>query len=142
MAWKTEFDVNGNPYKVDTATGEIRLGAMRPVFEGDKIYTAEQQKAHRQYVDEQKRKAKRRKVSKECGDFYFLAGREEFQALAPQTTARLIYLVTYLGYVGNKLMLTQRTQMQRSDLVNVLGVSKRTADEFFGDVSANFARTV
>ena len=67
--WEFKFDEHGNPFKVNPATGEVRLGAERPVFEGDKIVTPEQQEANKKYIDSLKRAAGRRTASRDLGKY-------------------------------------------------------------------------
>lgn len=139
--WKLEFDERGNPYKINPSTGEVRLGAERPVFEGDKIVTPEQQEANKRYIDSLKRAAGRRTAAKELGPHFFILGNQRFDDLKPQTAARLVYLETYGAYSddsGNRLELNSKTNMKRDDLQKVLGLGRDAVNDFWNEVNPRY----
>ena len=139
--WKLEFDEFGNPYKVNPATGEIRLGAMRPIFEGDKVLSPEQQDANRKYMEELQRKAGRRTAAKELGPHFFILGNQRFDDLKPQTAARLVYLETYGAYSddsGNRLKLNSKINMKRDDLKKVLGLGRDAVNDFWNEANPRY----
>lgn len=141
VKWKLEFDEHGNPYKINPSTGEVRLGAERPIFEGDKIVTPEQQDANKKYIDSLKRAAGRRTASRDLGKYFFIAGGQRFSDLKPQTAARLVYLQTFCDFAedkGNRLKLNTKQDMRRSDLQKVLGLSYDAANAFWKEVSPNY----
>ena len=137
--WDYSFD-SDNPevfYKVDVTTGEyIDQGTYKPVFNGDRLITAEQQAAWDKYNQQKEKKARRRKISKENGDHYFVPRLHRFPDLKPQTAARLIYLFTYADYSerGGHLMLTHKREMRKKDLQKVLGLSDDTVKAFLDEV--------
>lgn len=139
--WKLEFDEHGNPYKINPSTGEVRLGAERPIFEGDKIVTPEQQEANKKYIDSLKRAAGRRTASRDLGKYFFISGGQRFSDLKPQTAARLIYLQTFCDFAedkGNRLKLNTKQDMCRSDLQKVLGLSYDATNAFWKEVNPNY----
>lgn len=77
----------------------------------------------------------RRGCNDTLGYFYFARQQEQFTHISPESVSRLIYLNTYMSFNGNKLMLTERTPMKRSDLSKVLGLSASTVSRFWKEVS-------
>lgn len=141
--WDYAFDEN-NPdifYKVDVTTGEIiDLGTYKPVFNRDRLITAERQAAWDNYNKMQEEKAKRRDISKKNGEHYFVPRLHGFPDLKPQTAARLIYLFTYADYSerGGRLMLTQKTEMRKKDLKDILGLSDDAVKIFLDEVCPKY----
>lgn len=135
---------NGDVIAINNLTGETHetTEAVLPV--GTWFIFPEEQEANRERKKRQAESQKRRDTSRELGDFYFVKGEQGFPDLSPQTLARLIYLETYIGYANqtnksrNKLMKTQKTQMRREDLPEVLKVSRSLADEFWNEVSPKY----
>ena len=136
--WDYSFDqATGVFYKVDVLTGEIiDEGTYKPVFNRDRIITAEQQEAWDNYKKKQEQKAKRRDISKKNGGHYFVPRLQVFPDLKPQTATRLIYLMTYADYSehGGRLRRTLKTVMHKDDLPNVLGLSKDAVKDFIEEV--------
>lgn len=139
IIWDYAFDKD-NPevfYKVNTATGEVLdQGTYKPVFNGDRIITAEQQAAWENYRKKEEKKTKRRDISKKNGAHYFVPRLQSFPDLKPQTAARLIYLLTYADYSerGSHLKLTQKTEMKKKDLKKELRLSVDAVDDFLSEV--------
>lgn len=135
-----EQTTDGKHYKVNTSTGEVRMGHQRIVYEGDYISTPESRDAQRKYKEEQAKreanKGKRRDISKKNGSHYFVPRLQSFPDLKPQTAARLIYLLTYADYSerGSYLKLTQKTEMRKDDLQKVLGLSDDAVKAFLDEV--------
>ena len=130
------YDDLGNYCALNQHTGEITEAVMTSVPVGSRIRTPEQTKAYIDKVKKEEAEYLRRKEMGELGNFFFLMCRE-FDDLSVSTAARLFYLCTYLNY-ENEFMLSQRTHMKKSDLQRVLGVSKRTAYDFFNEVSEKY----
>lgn len=132
--------IDGNNIKVNTSTGEVRVGHERTIYDGDIVLTPEMREAQKEYwkreADKAQKKARRRKISKENGDHYFVPRLHRFPDLKPQTAARLIYLFTYADYSerGGHLMLTHKREMRKKDLQKVLGLSADTVNAFLDEV--------
>lgn len=135
-----EKTVDGKHIKVNTSTGEVRMGYERIVYEGEYVSSPESREAQRKYMEEQVekkiRQARRRDISKKNGDHYFVPRLHTFPDLKPQTAARLIYLFTYANYSerGGHLMLTKKTEMRKKDLPKVLGLSDDAVKAFLDEV--------
>lgn len=54
---------------------------------------------------------------------------EKYQSISHATMAKIAYLASYCDY-NNRLMLTERTCMRKSNLATVLNISKRSCCEF------------
>ena len=136
--------IDGIPCKINTATGQVRLGHERVVYEDDIVLTLEMREAQKQYreqkEEEERRKAKRRDISKKNGEHYFVPRLHGFPDLKPQTAARLIYLFTYADYSerGGRLMLTQKTEMRKKDLKDILGLSDDAVKNFLDEVCPKY----
>lgn len=135
---------DGRIVAINTRTGEIHRAVNLLTPEGSHVLTPEDQQRNRERKKRQAESQKRRDTSRELGNFYFVKSEQEFPDLSPQTLARLIYLETYIGYADqtdksrNKLIKTQKTQMRREDLPEVLKVSRSLADEFWNEVSPKY----
>lgn len=60
-----------------------------------------------------------------------------FDGLSPETTTRLIYLITYMNYNGD-LMKNHKTKMKKSDLCSILGLSDATIFRFWKEVNDKY----
>lgn len=107
-------------------TAKIELGSI--------VYTPEQQAAYKRRKESQLQKLWWRKMIGELGYFYFLASDNDLDKLSPATVARLIYLSTYLDY-KNRFMLSQRRPLKKSDLEDILQLSKGAVFNFWHEVS-------
>lgn len=128
----------GQEMAVQRSTGEITGAVVARIPEGSKVYTPESQEAYRKWKERETRKYFRRLQSDELGKFIFVLSDERFDGIAPETVTRLIYLNTFLWWNDNRLMLSQRTQMQRKDLSRVLMVSNATISRFWREVSPRY----
>ncbi len=140
--YNVDIDKDGNPLRIDPATGEVTQGFYTPVFPGDKITTPAQQEASKKYIESLKRAAGRRTANRDLGKkYFFIDGKQRFSDLKPQTATRLIYLQTYIDFTtqnGNRLKLTTKTDMCRSDLPKVLGLSYDAVAAFWAEVSPKY----
>lgn len=140
--YNVDIDKDGNPLRIDPATGEVTQGFYTPVFPGDKITTPAQQEANKKYIESLKRAAGRRTASRDLGKKYFFVDRQEhFQDIKPQTAARLIYLQTFCDFddgKGNRLKLDSKRDMRRCDLQKVLGLSYDAANAFWREVNGRY----
>lgn len=140
--YDVDFDKDGNPLLVNPATGEVTQGFYTPVFPGDKITTPAQQEANKKYIESLKRAAGRRTASRDLGKkYFFVDGNQRFSDLKPQSATRLIYLQAFTDFTsqdGNGLKLTAETDMRRSDLPKVLGLSYDSVAAFWAEVSPKY----
>lgn len=139
MNQDTSIKVNAGRYLyegdfcIDTLTGE-RLDTVTvtaPV--GTSVRTPAQQDAYKKVQALNDYKQRRKSNQKELGNFYFASTENDFKKLTPETAARLIYLCTYLDF-DNSLK-WKRRNMKKSDLQELLGVSRGTAFKFWKEVS-------
>ena len=133
----TYFEENGNDYAVNTLTGE-GLDAIKTIVPvGSRIITPEQQEAYKKRKEIERLKAQRIEQDSDLGYFYFLRKDHETGKISADTLGRLIYLLTYLDYDGN-LMLSQRKPMKKSDLENVMGLSRSTVWRFWQEINGRY----
>ena len=107
-------------------TTTIELGSI--------VYTPEQQRRYKERKEILERKQWWRKMIGELGYFYFLSTDNSLDKLSPATVARLIYLSTYLDY-KNRFMWSQRRQIKKTDLEDILHLSKGAVFNFWHEVS-------
>lgn len=125
-------------YRVDEKTGETIELVWIKVERGSITIPLRQIEANRKRKHEEGKQAQKRITNSPLGKFYFIPMHEQFSDVSPIAVTRLIYLNTFIGYDGNRLMLTERTPMQRKDLAEVLGVSKATITRFMDEVSPTY----
>lgn len=106
--------------------------------EHSKILTPDQLAAIKLRNERAKKRYWALKANKPLGNFYFIPANENFEGLSPETVTRLIFLNTYLPFDDNRLMKTQRTQMKKSDLPEILNVSKSTVKRFWQEVNGKY----
>lgn len=114
---------------VDKVSGEI-VGEM-PV--GSKVITPKQMEARRQYSSRQNNYETRKCKNSELGYFYFIYHEHELGNISAETVGRLIYLLTYVDY-NNNFMIRKNCHMKKSDLQEVLHVSRATANRFWNEI--------
>lgn len=119
---------------VDNSTGE-KIGEMNY---GDIITSKEE--LQRRAKEKGKRLEHEATHYREDGKKYYFvrSGQGIFDGISPAMVTRLIYLSTYVGYRDNILMLTGKTGMMRSNLQEVLGISKRNTAYFWDAVSPQY----
>lgn len=89
---------------------------------------------------ERKRKAKEKRINHETNrwrggeKYFFIRSDISFGDVSPAMVTRLIYLSTYANYSDDTLMLTRKTKMKRSDLSDVIGLSKRHTANFWKEI--------
>lgn len=129
---------DGNPLRVNPATGEATQGYYAPLFPGDRIITAAQQEAYKKIVEAKNRNSFHRSTSKGIRThFYFIPKTEDFKDLSPATVTRLIYLNTFAGY-DNRLQHSERKPIFKRDLPELLKVSYDTANRFWQEVNPKY----
>lgn len=131
-------DTSGETKAVQRSTGEVTETVWMCVPIGSRIYTPESLASRNDYLNQKENNDLRRASNKDLGKFFFVSHDEDFKDLLPQTVTRLIFLNTFINYENNKLMLTERTPMQRKDLSKVLGVSKAVITGFWKEVSPKY----
>lgn len=127
------IDEKNSNLACDEDTGEVIEATTVIVPIGSKIQTPEQQKAAREWREQQEKRLIRRKLQDELGYFYFVMRQHRFGKISAESAARLIYLCTYLNY-KNEFMLTERDKMKKIDLKNVLNLSVSTTFKFWKEV--------
>lgn len=128
---------NGNQVAVSRNTGEVTEAITVTLPIGSKSYTPEQQQQYKKWQEHKLSQCLRKNASDELGNFYFLLTNNVFDDVQPQTATRLIMLFTYLHYDGS-LKLTQRTSMRKSDLQEVLRLSKSATHQFWNEVKNRY----
>lgn len=141
------LDDKDNLMATDRRTGEVLPTVNIEIPVGSQIRTPQDQerikewkKLQEQQTQEEENRRKRRNVARKFGGHLFIAGNQNFSDLAPATAARMIYLSTYVGYTdnGNKLCISQKRQMHKDDLTDLLSVSKTTADRFLDEAKPKY----
>lgn len=132
--WK---DGNSNLWATDRTTGEVMPATKIVAPVGSHFYTPQDQERYKKWLKDQEEKKKQRRTSHELGRHFFVPSNQDFPDVRPQSVTRLIYLATYSDYSdrGNKLKLTQKTDMHYDDLKRVLGLSKDAVKDFWDEVS-------
>lgn len=114
---------------VDKISGEI-VGEM-PV--GFKVITPKQMEARRQYSSRKNNYEMRKCNNSELGYFYFIYHEHQLGNISAETVGRLIYLLTYVDY-NNNFMIRKNCHMKKSNLQEVLHVSRATANRFWNEI--------
>lgn len=127
----------GKEKSVQLATGEVSDAITTTVPVGTIFYTPEQQEAYRlrkQLEAERREKEEQRRFwRKSAPEFFFATAESCYEDIRPATAARLIYLATYIRYDG-KLWRTERRQMKRKDLLDIMGLSQTETYRFWNEV--------
>lgn len=105
--------------------------------------TPQQQKATKEWLESEARRAEKERymqmAKNELGGFYFVLTENVFDDIKPQTATKLIMLCTYLDY-SNRLMKTRKTPMKKSDIKEILKLSKSGAYQFFNEVKDKYLK--
>lgn len=131
----------GNSQAVNITTGELVETETKEVPIGSRITTPAQREQYKEFLKQEEKRKLRRAVLKELGDFYFLFVNNIFTDVSPESAVRLTVLYTFLNYDGN-LMLTQRQLMRKSNIAEVLHLSKATAFRFWKEVSPRYIEEI
>lgn len=129
---------NGKTMAIEKATGEIIDTFWMCLPFGTQIKTPDGVTTQRSYLQQKTQNHLKRITNSDLGKFFFVSNQEEFKDLLPQTVTRLIYLNTFIHYGDNKLMKTERTPMEKSDLAKILGISKAAVTKFWKEVSPKY----
>lgn len=135
------FDENGRNYAVDTVTGEKIEADNILVPVGSTVRTPAQKEAFKKHLEAERFKYGRKAANSELGDFFFILKEHNPQMISATNYGRLIYLLTYLGY-NNVLMLTQRVPMKKSDLGDVMQLSKWTLQRFWAEICPTYIQEI
>ena len=129
---------SGDPYAVSRSTGEVADVIFCPIVAGSIIYTPEQLEAINKRKEAQQEFLKQKTRLDELGQFSFVCASQQFEDISPETAARLIYLSTFLKWQSDMLRLTQRSQMNRDNLPEIMGLSRQTVSRFLDEVSPKY----
>ena len=133
---KKIIELDGIRQSLNTDTGELRKLYNIEYEEGSivKIITPEQ----KEIIKEKEEQKLYKKTSRaELGDFYFIMEENSLGNLSTSGAVRLIYLCTYLNY-DNKFMIYRRKEMQKSDIKDLLQLSKSAFHNFWNEVSPTY----
>lgn len=119
---------------IDRQTGERMNTANVTAPVGSSHRTPAQQEAYKKIKEIADYKEKRRSANRELGSFYFASRNNSFCKLTPETRARLVYLCTYLDF-DNGFKWKRNRKIKKSDLQDVLKLSRGTAFKFWKEVS-------
>lgn len=130
----TDYET-GDFLAIDRNTGEVSAAECIPVPKGTIFYTPQQQEEYKRARAEEEKRALRK-----ASDPFYFARCADSLSLSPETTTRLLYIMSFAGHKenGRRLLINNRTPMQKKDLPDVLEVSKPTALKFFSDTSPKF----
>lgn len=131
----------GNGQAVDINTGELVETETKEIPIGSRITTPAQREQYKEFLKQEEKRKLRQAALKELGDFYFLLVNDVFIDVSPESAVRLTVLYTFLNYDGD-LMLTQRQPMRKSDIAEVLHLSKATVFRFWKEVSPRYIEEV
>lgn len=133
---KEIIEIDGYRHTLDLNTGEVKELHNIEVEDGSiiKIITPEQQEIIK---SKEQQKIYRADLYNELGDFYFLMNENKLGNLSPANTARLIYLCTYLNY-DNEFMLNHKQKIKKSDIQNLLKISKRAFYNFWNEINPTY----
>lgn len=100
-----------------------------------------QQKATQEWLKSKQRRAEKLRymqlAKSELGGFYFVLTENVFDDIKPETATKLIMLCTYLDY-SNRLMKTRKTPMQKSDIQQILKLSRSATYQFWNEVKDKY----
>ena len=131
---------DGDKLAVDNRTGE-RLNAVEILVpSGTNSYTPEQQRQYKERKEKEAERNLRRQSRNKLGNFYFAQSEKACFDVSPQTITRLIYLGTYLKYETRQLFKTQREPMKKSDLPEILNLSKESIYIFWIATEGKYIR--
>ena len=131
------LDETNSNLAVDNDTGEVVEAKTVIIPIDSRVITPKQQEAYDELKERQIKREMRRKIQDELGYFYFVMREHEFGNLSAESSARLVYLCTFLDY-DNKFMITNHRIMKKSDLKEILFVSARTALNFWKEVEGAY----
>lgn len=131
--------ISGQPLAISRATGEVTDAIITTVPVGTVFYTPEQQAAARKRREQLQVFSNQKAQLDSLGQFSFVCASQQFEDVSPETAARLIYLSAFLKWeAAGALFLTQRSQMSRDSLPEVMGLSRQTVSRFLDEVAPKY----
>ena len=122
----------------DNDTGELKANRTYEGPEGSVLVTPKEQERRRrlgEQLENQRARSEGRRLSRQQGGHYlFMVSEDRYEELKQSTMVRLVYLATFVRYNNSTLYIRERTPMKKADLVEVLQVSRKTADTFWKEV--------
>lgn len=133
---KEILEIDGLRYSLNHNTGEVKKLCNIEIEEGTKvrIITPEQQEIIK---SKEQQKIYKADLYNELGDFYFIMNENKLGNLSPANATRLIYLCTYLNY-DNEFMLNNIKEMRKSDIKDLLKISKRSFYNFWNEINPTY----
>jgi len=124
----------GQPISISRTTGEV-IPAVTETFPiGTQHITPDQQEAARKRNEQLQDFFEQKARLDSFGPFSFVCASQQFEDISPDTAARLVYLSAFLKWGAGELLLTQRNQMNRDNLPEVMGLSRWTVNRFLEEV--------
>lgn len=124
---------------IDNETGEVlkTISAVFPV--GSRIETPKQQQRNKELRERQKQQEIRKMLYRNNNPkFTFIQAEHHYKDINPENVGRLMFLSTYLGYDSNVLLMTQKTELHKKDLPNLMNLSNTTFLRFWNDVNGKY----
>lgn len=123
----------GEVSAIQRSTGEVTQVDIVLAPVGSYLVTPEQRANRRDIM-------KKKRITEFLGKYYALSLNNDFANLRPATVSRLVFLATFLRYKEDCLYRTKRTPMHRTDLPQILKISRLTSDRFMEEVCPNYIR--
>ena len=120
--------IDGKVVAIERSSGEVFDTATVIVPIGTRIHTPAQQRAYQAWKERENRRS--------C-HFFFASSENNYSDISASSMAKLMYLATYMSY-GGRLMQTGRKMMKKTDLQQVLRLSKKAVYGFWNDVSGKY----
>lgn len=134
----TQIHAEDNSIKwIHNKTGEIIENININIPAGTSTITPEQREINRQYWKSQQEVYAKRRMVDELGYFYFILRQEAKEKISPATSARLIYLFTFLN-LNNRFMQDNRKPVKQKDIAGLLKISRSTAFTFWDEVKGKY----
>lgn len=130
-------------YQTNPETGEVTEMMKLLVPIGTITRSPYQQKATQEWLKSKQRRAEKLRymqlAKSELGGFYFVLTENVFDDIKPETATKLIMLCTYLDY-SNRLMKTRKTPMKKSDIQQILKLSRSATYQFWNEVKDKYIK--
>ncbi len=137
--YKTEIDEYGIAHLFDLDTNEEIEGSFYHLPKGTDPNTEKDRQRRRDRLAALNEKKLQRRMQKdELGNFYFAQSREQFEDIAPEVLAKLIYLNTYIEYNTNRLKYKKGIPMRYKHLREVLNIKEDAVKHFWKAVNPKY----
>lgn len=120
---------------VHERTGELIPAVTQTMPDGSQIRTPEDKQRYREYVEREQKKYLERNTAPH---FYFATSKDRCGSIKPQTLARIFFLATYLEHGRNELYRTERTLLKKSELPNLMKLSRQSFFRFWSEVEGQY----